>query len=155
MPRGSKPSTDSKSSTNKKRVRFVFEPDRESPNGITFSWLIHQAYHGKEKAATATRSFWLPFAYRETGEHSEEELRELAQQSIWRMEEQIQHLRESFGLESPIRQVMNAPVPQESLVPTETSTKETLPEIESIESLPAISTGVVEDDILDDFADDL
>jgi hypothetical protein len=71
------------------------------------------------------------------------------------MEEQIQHLRESFGLESLIRQVMSAPIPQETVVPTETSTKETLAEIESIESLPAIPTGVVEDDILDDFADAL
>lgn len=86
------------SSKNKPRVRFIFEPDRASPNGITYSWLIHDTYNGKEKAATATRAFWLPFAYRHSGNYSEAELRDLAQQSIWQMEAQIQHLREAFEL---------------------------------------------------------
>ena len=90
---------------NKARVRFIFEPDRASPNGITYTWLIHKAYDGKEKAATATRAFWMPFAYRDKGDTSEAELRELAQQSIWRMEEQIQHLRETFGLENMVRPI--------------------------------------------------
>jgi hypothetical protein len=71
MPR--KPSEE-KSPKNKPRVRFIFEPDRTSPNGITYSWLIHGTYNGKEKAATATRAFWLPFAYEATGEYSEDEL---------------------------------------------------------------------------------
>ena len=62
-------------------MRFIFEPDRTSPNGITYSWLIHGTYNGKEKAATATRAFWLPFAYEATGEYSEDQLKELAQQS--------------------------------------------------------------------------
>jgi primosomal replication protein N len=79
-------------------VRFIFEPDRTSPNGITYSWLIHDAYSGKEKAATATRAFWLPFPYRHSGNYSEAELRDLAQQSIWQMEAQIQHLHEEFDL---------------------------------------------------------
>lgn len=86
------------SSTNKPRVRFIFEPDRTSPNGINYFWLIHDTYNGKEKAATATRAFWLPFAYRHSGNYSEVELRDLAQQSIWQMEAQIQHLREDFEL---------------------------------------------------------
>jgi hypothetical protein len=95
MPR--KPS-ETKSGTGTSRVRFIFEPDRTSPNGITYSWLIHDAYIGKEKAATATRAFWLPFAYRHSGDYSEADLRDLAQQSIWQMEAQIQHLREEFEL---------------------------------------------------------
>ena len=100
MPRRPRESTDDQSvnSGNKPRVRFIFEPDRTSPNGITYSWLIHDAYSGKEKAATATRAFWLPFAYRQSGNYSEAELRDLAQQSIWQMEAQIQHLREEFDL---------------------------------------------------------
>jgi hypothetical protein len=72
MPR--KPSEE-KSPKKKPRVRFIFEPDRTSPNGITYSWLIHGTYNGKEKAATATRAFWLPFAYEATGEYSEDELK--------------------------------------------------------------------------------
>ena len=100
MPRRPSASSSDGSSTNKPRVRFIFEPDRTSPNGITYSWLIHDAYGGKEKAATATRAFWLPFAYRHSGNYSEAELKDLAQQSIWQMEAQIQHLREEFGLGS-------------------------------------------------------
>lgn len=98
MPRRPSASSSDGSSKNKPRVRFIFEPDRTSPNGITYSWLIHDAYGGKEKAATATRAFWLPFAYRHSGDYSEAELRDLAQQSIWQMEAQIQHLREEFEL---------------------------------------------------------
>jgi hypothetical protein len=100
-PRSEQPiSTSETKPANKARVRFIFEPDRASPNGITYTWLIHKAYDGKEKAATATRAFWLPFAYQDKGNSSQAELRELAQQSIWRLEEQIGHLREAFGLEN-------------------------------------------------------
>ena len=98
MPRRPSVSSSDGSSKNKPRVRFIFEPDRTSPNGITYFWLIHDTYNGKEKAATATRAFWLPFAYRHSGNYSEAELRDLAQQSIWQMEAQIQHLREEFEL---------------------------------------------------------
>ncbi|MBD2110344.1 MULTISPECIES: hypothetical protein [Cyanophyceae] len=98
MPRRPSASSSDGSSKNKPRVRFIFEPDRTSPNGITYFWLIHDTYNGKEKAATATRAFWLPFAYRHSGNYSEAELRDLAQQSIWQMEAQIQHLREEFEL---------------------------------------------------------
>ena len=98
MPRRPSASSSDGSSKNKPRVRFIFEPDRTSPNGITYSWLIHDTYNGKDKAATATRAFWLPFAYRHSGNYSEAELRDLAQQSIWQMEAQIQHLREEFEL---------------------------------------------------------
>jgi 23S rRNA A2030 N6-methylase RlmJ len=104
-------------SASKERVRFIFEPDRASPNGITYSWLIHKTYDGKEKAATATRAFWLPFAYRDKGDASEAELRELAQQSVWRMEEQIQHLREAFGLENSqaiAQELSSSPTPSEA-----------------------------------------
>jgi hypothetical protein len=104
--------TDSAKSANKERVRFIFEPDRHSPNGITFAWLIHSTYGGKEKAATATRSFWLPFAYRDNGNYAEVELKELAQQSIWRLEEQIQHLQEAFGLDAARRSAIAKTSPQ-------------------------------------------
>lgn len=116
MPRRAKPLTSDNpddpkpASGGKERVRFVFEPDRNSPNGVTFSWLLHKAYDGKEKAGAAARSFWLPFACRDAGNYSEADLKDLAQQCIWRMEEQIQYLRESFNLETPARQVV-APVP--------------------------------------------
>lgn len=105
MPRPPKKTTDATPKyTSKERVRFIFEPDRNSPNGLTYSWLIHTTYDGKEKAASATRSFWMPFAARDSGKYSETELQELAQQCIWRLEEQIQFIRENFGVDVPARQ---------------------------------------------------
>ena len=146
-------------SANKARVRFIFEPDRSSPNGVTFSWLLHKTYKGKEKAATATRAFWLPFAYRDSGDYSEAELRELAQQSIWKMAEQIQHLREAFGLETTARPVVSAaPVQTTPLegatavgIMTEVTTPLSTSAVENAQtqSLP-IST---EEDLLAEFAD--
>jgi len=161
-PRGRKPKPDA--ANRGKRVRFIFELDRSTPNGVTFYWLIHEAYNGKEKAAIATRSFWLPFAYRDSGSYSDEELREFAQQSIWQMEEQIQHLRESFGLDSPIhsavhsahRQTTNAwSIPQEAVAPASASNRNAASKIDSIEGEFSSSTRLAEADILDDFADAL
>ena len=80
------------------RVRFTFEPGRSSPNGITFTWLIHDAYEGKEKAAMAVRSFWLPIAYQQSGQYSKTELNQLAQDCVWQLEAQIQLLRSRFNL---------------------------------------------------------
>ncbi|MGJ3254455.1 MAG: hypothetical protein ACFE0J_25480 [Elainellaceae cyanobacterium] len=142
-------------SANKSRVRFIFEPDRSSPNGITFSWLVHNAYNGKEKAATATRAFWLPFAYRASGNYSEDELRELTQQSIWRLEEQIQYLRESFGLEIPTRSAVASPVFQEKMVSPHAPTGDAIALSSLVEDAPKSLTSPAEDDILDDFAEAL
>ncbi|MEO1351949.1 MAG: hypothetical protein AAFW84_24615 [Cyanobacteria bacterium J06635_15] len=152
MPRKQSPSSTSEAtgSGNKARVRFVFEPDRSSPNGITYAWLIHETYKGKEKAATAVRAFWLPFAYRDSGDHSEAELKELAQQSIWRMEEQIQHLRESFGLESAPAMVGAAEGANDVSVPV---TQVDLP----VSDKPTLPRGdislLAQDELIDDFSD--
>ncbi len=110
MPR--RPADKSQLSPNsKERVRFTFEPDRNSPNGILLSWILHKAYDGKEKMMAAGRSFWLPFAYQGSGKYSKAELRAVANESIWRLEEQIRFLRENFEIEAPNR-TTTAPAPQ-------------------------------------------
>jgi len=137
-------------SKSKPRVRFIFEPDRTSPNGITYSWLIHDTYNGKEKAATATRAFWLPFAYEAAGEYSEDELKELAQQSIWQMEAQIQHLREKFGLGvGPTSSANEALVSSASVAAAEESPSVT----PSFAPPQAGTVAPVDIDLLDEFAD--
>jgi hypothetical protein len=150
MPRKPSELSEKSSSKNKPRVRFVFEPDRSSPNGITYAWLVHETYNGKEKAATATRAFWLPFAYQDSGNYSEAELKELAQQSIWRLEEQIQHLREAFGLEAPPTQVM---VPEKAVAAVPPGTKIELLD----EDKPLLPTGDIslsaQQDLADDFSE--
>lgn len=150
--RGRKPKPDAPDRG--KRVRFIFEPDRSTPNGITFYWLIHQAYNGKEKAATAARSFWLPFAYRDSGRYSDEELRELAQQCIWRMEEQMQHLRESFGVELPIHSAFPHPVPQDQ-ADSMNASEDGEDQTNAVADGRSSTTSLTDDNMLDDFADAL
>ena len=147
MARGPKPKPVSAESDSKKRVRFIFEPDRSSPNGITFHWLIHSVYGGKKKAASATRAFWLPFAYRDSGSYSDAELKELAQQSIWQMEEQIQHLREAFALDAPGR--TNTPAAQPPILISQP------PSNNAVDSSISISPSVSDRAILEDFSDAL
>ncbi|WP_245939751.1 hypothetical protein [Stenomitos frigidus] len=164
-PRSTAPTPTETGSTkpvNKERVRFIFEPDRHSPNGITFSWLIHKTYGGKEKAATATRAFWLPFAYQENGAYTEAELKDLAQQSIWRLEEQIQHLQEAFGLEASFRHTI-APAPLQQPLPGATGNLQSSTisapsaspqEAESAQtSLPGTLALVTDGGMLDEFSD--
>ena len=154
MPRGRKPSSNPEEadSGKKSRVRFIFEPDRTSPNGITYSWLIHGTYKGKEKAATATRAFWLPFAYEASGDYSEAELRDLAQQSIWQMEAQIQHLREKFGIG-----VGGSSLATETLVTSESVATAATEGMVQLPPTPApdqmAQVGTQEADLLDEFAD--
>ena len=147
MARGPKPKPVSAESDSKKRVRFIFEPDRTSPNGVTFHWLIHRAYGGKNKAASATRAFWLPFAYKDSGDFSETELKELAQQSVWQMEEQIQHIRETFELDTSVR--TSTPVIQPSIVAPQQSSNA------SASVSPPIPSPANDRAILEDFSDAL
>ena len=154
MPRGRKPSSNSgeADSGKKSRVRFIFEPDRTSPNGITYSWLIHGTYKGKEKAATAARAFWLPFAYEASGDYSEAELRDLAQQSIWQMEAQIQHLREKFGIG-----VGGSNLATETLVTSESVATVANEGMVQLPPTPApdqtVQASTQDTDLLDEFAD--
>ena len=150
MPRKPSESSEKSNSKNKPRVRFIFEPDRTSPNGITYSWLIHGTYNGKEKAATATRAFWLPFAYEATGEYSEEELKELAQQSIWQMEAQIQHVREKFGLGVGPTSLANEPLVSSASVVAVEEAFSVSPTGATTQAGTAVSTDA---DLLDEFAD--
>ncbi|MGF1499283.1 MAG: hypothetical protein ACFB8W_21020 [Elainellaceae cyanobacterium] len=85
-----------------RRDRFVFQPVRSSRDGIVFHWLVHTTKGGKEKTAAAAHAYWMPFVFRDSGFYTEAELRGLAQQSIWELEEHIQYIRESFGLTLPV-----------------------------------------------------
>ena len=98
-PRRPSASSSDGSFKNKPRVRFIFEPESAPrPMASPTPGSSTTPTTAKREAATATRAFWLPFAYRHSGDYSEAELRDPAQQSIWQMEAQIQHLREEFDL---------------------------------------------------------
>ncbi|MGF1500078.1 MAG: hypothetical protein ACFB8W_25095, partial [Elainellaceae cyanobacterium] len=96
-----------------RRVRFVFQPVRSSRDGIVFHWLVHTVKDGKEKVAAAAHAYWMPFVFRDSGFYTEAELRGLAQQSIWELEEHIQYIRESFGLTLPVPPAAALPNPED------------------------------------------
>ncbi|NET34893.1 MAG: hypothetical protein F6K19_23195, partial [Cyanothece sp. SIO1E1] len=101
------------------------------------------------------------FAYQDSGNYSETELRDLAQQSIWRMEEQIQHVREAFGLEAPVRKATSTtpqPVspelatvvrPDQSLVTPATLPESTSPPANVLSNLHLTT----DEEMLDEFGD--
>ena len=93
---------------------------------------------------------WLPFAYEATGEYSEDELKELAQQSIWQMEAQIQHLREKFGLGVGPASLANEPLVSSASVAVAEDSHSVAPAV----TPPQTGTVVPADaDLLDEFAD--
>lgn len=135
-----------------KRVRFTFEPRGNTAHGMVFEWIIHTAFDGKAKVGLAVKAFWLPFACRSKAKHSEAELREIAQQSIRHLEDQIQLIRESFGIEAP--RSLSVPV-SSSKEPTTEATK--IPEPMDADGLEAQFFAGIDTDVdeamLGDFGD--
>ena len=136
-----------------KRVRFTFEPRGNTAHGLVFEWIIHKAFDGKAKVGLAVKAFWLPFACRSKAEHSEADLREIAQQSIRHLEDQIQLIRESFGIEVP--RSLSVPMPA-SKEPTSEGSKAST-ELTDVDDLEAqFFTGIdtnVDEGMLGDFGD--
>lgn len=90
------------------RVRFTFQVPEKSPNGEVLLWLLAKEYgsFAKDKALEAVRAFWLPLARKDAGSYSPQELRDIAQLAIWRLEEQILYLRSCFGLPAMAAEIL-------------------------------------------------
>lgn len=84
------------------RVKFTFQFQQNSPNGEVLRWLLHLEGRSlaKDRALDAVRAFWLPLAYHDAQRYSQQELEDVAQLAIWRLEEQIRYLRSRFDLQS-------------------------------------------------------
>ncbi len=82
-----------------RRVPFYlrFYPSITSPDGILLDYLKEQLPPVKaEMILKALRAYWLAEAYQSSGKKRGQELKRLAQQMIFTIEEQANHLRVVF-----------------------------------------------------------
>ena len=89
----------------RQRIQFAFNAYLDSAVGVTFNYLIKNSHFpsraGKHKGIDAMMAFWKPFAYREQGNLSEQELRAIAIESVEMLTRQLDLICAAFGLESP------------------------------------------------------
>jgi len=79
--------------------RFRAQPSATSPDGILLSYLHEQLPSVKsEMILKAIRAYWLAEAYQACNKKRGQELKNLAQQMIFSLEEQIAYLRVVFNL---------------------------------------------------------
>jgi len=86
---------------NRLDIRFRFRPSPRTPDGILLHYLRKQAATqiSHEMVLKALRAFWLPDAYQDCGAKKGQELRKLAINTIFALEEQANYLRTIFGIE--------------------------------------------------------
>jgi hypothetical protein len=79
--------------------RFRAQPSVTSPDGILLSYLNDQLPSVKsEMILKAIRAYWLAEAYQACNKKRGQELKKLAQQMIFSLEQQITYLRVVFNL---------------------------------------------------------
>ncbi|MBD6621294.1 hypothetical protein FNW02_37825 [Komarekiella sp. 'clone 1'] len=115
-----------------KRVpyRFRTDIDVESLDGILTNFLRSKnaAITEKEKVIGATRAYWLPFALKEKGEYSDEQLKQYARAAIYKLRMHINYLAENFGLLDEGEQAISNDkfLSTKSLMPRQPATAEKL-----------------------------
>jgi hypothetical protein len=90
--------------SNRLDVRFRFQPRSKSLDGVLFGYLKQSRENivSREMILKALRAFWLPEAYRQTGEKKGQALKKLAQDMIFTLEEHANYLRSEFGIARPM-----------------------------------------------------
>jgi len=90
--------------SNRLDVRFRFQPQSKSLDGVLFGYLKPSRKNivYQEMILKALRAFWLPEAYRQTGEKKGQALKKLAQDMIFTLEEHANYLRSEFGIARPL-----------------------------------------------------
>ncbi len=85
--------------TQQLNFRWRSQPSATSPDGILLSYLNDQLPSVKsEMILKALRAYWLAQAYQASNKKRGQELKKLAQQMIFSLEEQITQLRVVFNL---------------------------------------------------------
>ena len=99
------------STSDRQRIQFAYNADRDTPIGETFKYLLKSdklpSRKGKHKGLDAIAAFWQPFAYQEKGALSDDEKIAIAQESIDSLSQQINLIRETFGIETPVTVTAN------------------------------------------------
>ena len=90
---------------NRQRILFSFNVDLESPLGVVFQYLMRNpqlpSRLGKQKGVEAMAAFWRPFAYQKLGQASEEELKDMARESLEALRRQMELISQTFEVELP------------------------------------------------------
>jgi hypothetical protein len=89
---------------NRLDVRLRFQPKAKSLDGVLFGYLkpSRENIVYQEMILKALRAFWLPEAYRQTGEKKGQALKKLAQDMIFILEEHASYLRSEFEIARPM-----------------------------------------------------
>ncbi|MEM8501857.1 MAG: hypothetical protein AAF716_01735 [Cyanobacteria bacterium P01_D01_bin.1] len=105
------------STSDRQRIQFAYNADRDTPIGETFKYLLKSdklpSRKGKHKGLDAISAFWQPFAFQEKDGVSDEEKKAITQASIETLSQQIDLIRETFGIEAPINAANPAQLQQE------------------------------------------
>jgi hypothetical protein len=90
--------------SNRLDVRLRFQPKAKSLDGVLFGYLkpSRENIVYQEMILKALRAFWLPEAYRQTGEKKGQALKKLAQDMIFTLEEHANYLRSEFEIARPV-----------------------------------------------------
>lgn len=92
-------------------ITFRFQPMPSTPDGILLDYLKQQVKPVRsEMVLKALRAYWLAQAYQCCGGKRGQELKKLAINMIFALEEQANHLRVVFGLERPAYQSLSVPM---------------------------------------------
>ena len=95
----------------RRNFTFRYQPYTNTPDGILIDHLQKgdAVRSGKEMVLLAIRAFWLPLAYHEAGDVSEEELRRIGLTCCHALEHQITYLRLLFKLPAPSAPIQMMP----------------------------------------------
>jgi hypothetical protein len=112
MPRKRSPD----SINDRQRIQFAYNADCDSPIGEVFQYLLKSdqlpSRKGKHKGLDAIAAFWHPFAALENERLSEEERGAIAREAIESLTQQIDLIREAFGIEAPVNSANPAQLQQ-------------------------------------------
>lgn len=88
-------------------IRIRFRASVSNPNGVLLRFLKKQEPAGfaRELLLKAARAFWLAEAYRDCGGKRGAELRALAQNMVFILEDQADSIRVMFNLERPSKHI--------------------------------------------------
>lgn len=88
---------------NRLDIVFRFRPSADSPDGLLLSYLKNLGVTplSNEMVLKALRAFWLPDTYESCGSKRGKELKRLARDTIFCLEEHANYLRNRFGIERP------------------------------------------------------
>ena len=110
--------------------QFRFQTFKDTPEGILMSYLSSGGtYSSKQLVLQVLRMCYLPYAYKDRSDFSEEKLKAMALESCNALENHASYIRQMFGLERPIQQIPHSLMrnDQSSISPQLQSQSEPMP----------------------------